>query len=102
MRRTKKPTEDSQDVQDEAFLRQHSPHPSTVAISLGQVREELVKELELARAGAKAVDPTARAFSLGTVSGIEGALKLIEKALQMERAERITAAATGHEGRAAT
>ena len=89
---------DLQDVQDEAFLRQHSPHPSSTAISLDQVRAELVKELELAREGTKATDPTARAFSLGSVSGLEDALKLIDKALQAQTAARIKAASTG-EGR---
>ena len=63
-------------------------------MTLDQVREELVKRLELARAGAKAVDPTARAFSLGSADGIEHALKLVDKVIQAQQAARIKAAAT--------
>ncbi len=95
MRRAKKPTEDSQDVQDEAFLRQHSPHPSSAAISLDQVREKLVKELELAQAGAEAIDQVARAFSMGGAAALRDALKLIDQVLLEQQAGRIKAAATG-------
>jgi hypothetical protein len=48
----KKPIENSQDVQDEAFLRRCSSQSSSAAVTLDQVREELVRLLELARAGA--------------------------------------------------
>ncbi len=92
MRETKK---DSQDVQDEAFLQQHSAHPSSAAISLAQVREKLVKELELAQAGAEAVDQVARAFSLGGAAALQDALKLIDQVLLEQQAARIKAAATG-------
>lgn len=96
MHKTEKPTEDSQDGRDEAFLLQHSSRPSTG--SLDQVREELVKMLELSRTGEKAVDPIARSFASGRVSGIESALKLIDKALQAEASARIRAAAQGGKG----
>ena len=59
------------------------------AVTLDQVRAELAKMLELARAGEKAVDPTARAFSSGRATGIEDAIKLINKVLQAEHAKRI-------------
>ncbi|MGA2641089.1 MAG: hypothetical protein ABSG21_09310 [Spirochaetia bacterium] len=58
-------------------------------MALYQVREEL------ARAGAKATDPGARAFSLGHAEGLGDALKLVDKALQAQTAARIKAAATG-------
>jgi hypothetical protein len=64
-------------------------------VTLDQVREELAKLLEISRAGSKAVDPTARAFELGRVTGIEDALKLIDKALQAEASARIKAAVQG-------
>jgi hypothetical protein len=94
MRNIKKP-EDSQDVQDEAFLRQHSPHPSCATMSLDQVREKLVKELELAQAGAEAGDQVARAFSLGGAAALRDALKLIDQVLPEQQAARIKAAASG-------
>lgn len=64
-------------------------------MTIDQVREELVKRLELARVGAKAVDPTARVFSSGHAEGLGDALKLIDKALQAEQAARIKAASSG-------
>lgn len=64
-------------------------------MTFDQVRDELAKGLELAQAGTKAIDPVARAFSLGSASGLEEALALIDKALQEEQAARIKAAATG-------
>ena len=94
MRNIKKP-EDSQDVQDEAFLRQHSPHPSWATMSLDQVREKLVKELELAQAGAEAGDQVARAFSLGGAAALRDALKLLDQVLPEQQAARIKAAASG-------
>jgi hypothetical protein len=95
MRRIKKPIEDSQDVKDEAFLRQYSPRPSSAAISLDQVREELAAALETARAGTKAVDREARTFALGRVSALEEAIRLMDKALQDQASAQIKAAATG-------
>lgn len=88
MRETKK---DLQDGRGEAFLLQHSSRSNSAAVSLDQVREELAKLMELAQAGAKATDPMAREFSLGNVSGLRDAMKLIEQA---EQAARIKAAAT--------
>ena len=80
MRKTEKPIEDSQDGRDEAFLVQHSRPPrSSATVTLDQVREELVKRLELARAGSKAVDPTARAFASGHAAGLEDAIKLLDQ-----------------------
>ena len=99
MRKTEKPIEDSEDVRDEAFLLQHSRSPrSSAAVTFDQMREELVKMLELARAGSKAVDPTARAFSSGHAAGLEDAIKILDRALRAEQAARIKAAAQGKEG----
>ena len=64
-------------------------------MTLDQVREELVKRLELARAGGKAVDPAARAFSSGHAAGLEDAIKLLDQVLQAEASARIKAAAQG-------
>jgi hypothetical protein len=55
-------------------------------MTLDQVREELVKMLKLARAGSKAVDPTARAFASGHAAGLEDAIKLINSVLQAKHA----------------
>lgn len=96
MHKTEKPIEDLQDVRDEAFLLQHSQSPrSSAAVSLDQVREQLVRLLELAQAGREAVDPIAHSFESGRVTGLEDAIKLIDKALQAEAAARIKAAAQG-------
>jgi hypothetical protein len=92
MRETKK---DLQDGRDEAFLLRHSPQRYLTAVTLDQVREELVKMLAVSREGTKAVDPTARSFESGRVTGIEDAVKLIDKALQAEQTARIKAAAQG-------
>jgi hypothetical protein len=62
-------------------------------VNLDLVREELAKMLEVSRAGSKAVDPVARAFSSGHATGIEDAIKILDRALQAERTERIKAAA---------
>ena len=86
-----KAKEDSQDVRDETFLLQHSTRPSSS--SLDQVREELVASLEISRVGSKAVDPVARSFSTGRISGLEEALRILDKALQEEHTARIRAAA---------
>jgi hypothetical protein len=94
----KKPIENSQDVQDEAFLRRCSSRSSSAAVTLDQVREELVRLLELATAGAKAVDPAARAFSSGHAAGLEDAIKVLDRALPAEQTARIKAAAQGKEG----
>jgi hypothetical protein len=94
MRKTKKPIEDLQDVRDEAFLQQHSQLPRrSTAVTLDQVREALAKLLEVAQAGMKAVDPTARAFASGQTAGLEDAIKVIDRALQEDRTARIKAAA---------
>jgi hypothetical protein len=95
MRETKKQIEDSQDVRDEAFLQQHSSRSSSAEVTLDQVREQLAKMLEIARAETKAVDPTARTFAAGHAAGLEDAIKLIDKVLQAEQAARIKAAAPG-------
>jgi hypothetical protein len=95
MRETKK---DLQDGRDEAFLLRHSPRSNRAAVTLDQVREELVKMLGVSREGTKAVDPTARTFELGRVTGIEDALKLIDKALQAAASARIKATVQGEEG----
>ena len=96
MRETKKPVEDSQDVRDETFLLQHSSRPGSTS-SLDKVHEELSKLLELARAGTKAIDPTARAFASGQTAGLEEAIKIIDRALQAERAARIKAIVQGRD-----
>ena len=93
-----KTKEDSQDVRDETFLLQHSSRPSSM-VSLDQAREELVASLEMSRVGSKAADPVARSFSMGRISGLEEALRILDKALQAEQAARIKAAAQGKEGR---
>jgi hypothetical protein len=98
MRETKKPIEDPQDGRDEAFLLRHSPRSNRAAVTLDQVREELVKMLAVSREGAKAVDPTARSFESGRVTGLEDAVRLIDKALQAEASARIKAAIQGEEG----
>ena len=64
-------------------------------MTLDQVREELVKRLELAREGSKAVDPTARAFSSGHAAGLEDAIKLLDQILQAEASARIKEAGRG-------
>jgi hypothetical protein len=64
-------------------------------MTLDQIREELGKLLESAQAGSKAIDAEARSFNLGHAAGLRDALKLIDKALQAERAARIKAAAQG-------
>jgi hypothetical protein len=87
-----KTIEDSQDVRDETFLLQHSARPSRI-VSLDQARDEIVASLEMSRVGSKAVDPVARSFSMGRISGLEEALRILNKALQAEHAARIRAAA---------
>jgi hypothetical protein len=67
-------------------------------VTLGHVREELAKMLELSRTGSKAVGPTARTWSSGRVTGLKEAIKLIDKAIQAEGAARIEAAAQGGQG----
>ena len=94
MHETKK---DLQDGRDEVFLLQHSSQSNSAAVGLNQVREELVKRLELAQAATRATDLMAREFSLGNVAGLRDAIKLIDKALQTQAAARIKAAATGKE-----
>jgi hypothetical protein len=83
MRKTKKQIEeDLQNARDDTFLLQHSqPTRSSAAVSLDQVREELVKMLAASHEGMKAVDPTDRSFESGRVTGLEDAIKLIDKAL---------------------
>ena len=61
-------------------------------MTLDQVREELAKMLELSRTSAKVVDPTARTWASGRVTGLEDAIKLIDQVLQAEASARIKAA----------
>jgi hypothetical protein len=89
MRKTEKPIKNPQDVRDETFLQQHSSQSRSAAANLDQMRTELVKLLELARAGSKAVGPTARAFSSGHSAGLQEAIKIIDRALQADQAARI-------------
>jgi hypothetical protein len=84
MRKSEKSSEILQDVRDETFLRQHSSQSSGAAVSLDEMRRELVRLLELARAGSKAIDPTARAFSSGHSAGLQDAIRIIDRALQAE------------------
>jgi hypothetical protein len=98
MHKTEKPIEDSQDARDEAFLVQYSrPARSSAAVTLDHVREELGKMLELSQKSTKAVDPIARSFESGRVTGLEDAIKLIDKVLQAEQAARIKTAEQGKE-----
>ena len=91
----KKPTQSSQDVQDEAFLRRCSPRSSSAAVTLDPVREELAAALETSKAGTKAVDREARTFALGRVSALEEAIRIIDKALQEQASARTKVAVTG-------
>jgi len=50
-----------------------------------QVCEKIAASLEMSRVVSKAVDPVARSFSMGRVSGLEEALRI----LQAEQAARI-------------
>ena len=95
--KTKKQIEDDlQNARDDAFLLQHSqPTRSSAAVTLDHVREELGKMLELSQKGTKAVDPIARSFESGRVTGLEDAIKLIDKVLQAEQAARIKVIAQG-------
>lgn len=54
-----------------------------------QVCEKITASLEMSRVVSKAVDPVARSFSMGRVSGLEEALRI----LQAEQAARIRGAA---------
>ena len=65
------------------------------ALALGQVREKLVRLLELAKTGTKAADPAAQAFSSGHAAGLEDAIKLLDKVLLAEARARMKAAARG-------
>ena len=64
-------------------------------MTLDEIRDQIFSALEMSRAGLKAVDPVARAFSEGRVSGLDDALRIIDKALQVVRAERTKAIASG-------
>jgi hypothetical protein len=66
MRNTEKPM-DSQDARDEVFLLKHSSRPSTV--SLAQVREQLVKRPEIARAESKGGRPHGPGLLVGIHRG---------------------------------
>lgn len=59
------------------------------------IRSDLVSLLESAQAGTKAIDPIAHSFESERVTGLEDAIKLIDKALHAERAARIKAAVQG-------
>ena len=65
-----------------------------VLMTFNQVCERIAASLEMSRVVSKAVDPVARSFSMGRVSGLEEALRI----LQAEQAARIKAAAQGTEG----
>jgi hypothetical protein len=67
-------------------------------MTLDQIREELAKRLDSAREGSKAVDPVARAFSMGHAEGFRESLQLIDKALQADQTARNKAAAQGKGG----
>jgi len=58
-------------------------------MSFDQVCEKIVASLEMSRVGSKAVDPLARSFSMGRVSGLEEALRI----LQAEQVARVKGAA---------
>lgn len=94
-RETKKPLKALQEGRDETFLLQHSSRSSSAAVTTDQIREELARLLETSEAGTKAVDQQARALALGRVSGLEEAIRLIDKAVQEQASARIKAAATG-------
>ena len=58
-------------------------------MTFDQVCEKITASLEMSRVVSKAVDPVARSFSMGRVSGLEEALRI----LQAEQAARISGAA---------
>ena len=58
-------------------------------MTFDQVCEKIVASLEMSRVVSKAVDPVARSFSMGRVSGLEEALRI----LHAEQATRIKGAA---------
>jgi len=53
-------------------------------MDLEQVRVELITALGLSRVGKKAVDPVAKTFSMGRISGLEEALRILDRAIQAE------------------
>jgi len=53
-------------------------------MDFNQVREELVAALGLSYVGKKAADPTAKTFSMGRISGLEEALRILDRAIQGE------------------
>ena len=61
-------------------------------VTLDEIRLQVFSALEVSRAGIKAIDPVARAFSEGRASGLSDALHIVDKALQEARAERIKSA----------
>jgi len=64
------------------------------SVTLDHVREELAKMLELSRTSAKAVDPTARTWAGGRVTGLEDAIKLIDQVLLAEQEARLKASSS--------
>ena len=62
---------------------------------LNQVRDQLVSSLAMSRVGAKAIDPVARSFSMGRVSGFEEALRILDQAIQADQVARIKTASLG-------
>jgi hypothetical protein len=66
-----------------------SPGVRLESMTFDQVCEKIVVSLEMSRVVSKAVDPVARSFSMGRVSGLEEALRI----LQAEQAVRIKGAA---------
>ena len=53
-------------------------------MTLEQVREELAKRIKVAQAGTKATDPTDRAFASGHATGLEDAIKMLDKVLKSQ------------------
>jgi hypothetical protein len=53
-------------------------------LTIDHIRMELMKLLELSRSGKGAVDPAARAFASGYAAGLVNAMKVIERALQVQ------------------
>src|SRR5271157_680462 len=95
----------SRDKSSARFVTGHTPAQNvfgqcccyTCLMSFNQVCERIAASLEMSRVVSKAVDPVARSFSMGRVSGLEEALRI----LQAEQAARTKAAAHGRKGETA-
>ena len=66
-------------------------------MTLKEIRDHLAAALETARTGGEAVNEEARSFNLGYASGLQEALKLIDRTLDAERATRIKDAMQGRD-----